>query len=418
MHQATLTALNRHIGGVLGHCNIDDGWPVFDSVDARLRALGNELVKHNSPHLVESDAFIIFYDLVVEALPKATESATKLTGALSTLLTKDAYSALESKLLKYIQSIPRSYEVLLPIPNSKLPLATVEFAPNLGLRIDHLDKNGKSRGKLLSALSQGWDPELTLGRPYLYLEARGYIRKSLDGQTARSALSALKIVLQQGLARGIFTISSRPNVVAGLSLLGSNTHYSIEKARLLCLDKHAEPRPNFYVDLPLDASRLIQKLEFSTVNKTLTAAAEKNTLKTTLVEQFRLPALLATSTTPESSRVRAASEWCFDSYASESQTLAFLQVCIGLEAIFGEDSDSEALTKTLANRCAYLLGTSVKERSSIRDKFLALYKARSKIVHGNVLSLAASERGHLEWGRIVLEYAIAKELRHLGLEKA
>ena len=201
-------------------------------------------------------------------------------------------------------------------------------------------------------------------------------------------------------------------------MLGGNTHYSVEKARLLCLDKHAEPRPNFYVDLPLDVSRLIEKLEFSTANKTLNAAAEKNSLQTTLAEQLRLPALLATSTTPESSRVRAASEWCFDSYASESQTLAFLQVCIGLEALFGEDSESEALTKTLADRCAYLLGTSVKGRSSIRDNFRALYKARSKIAHGNALSLAASERGYMEWGRNVLEYAIAKELKYLGLEKA
>lgn len=131
---------------------------------------------------------------------------------------------------------------------------------------------------------------------------------------------------------------------------------------------------------------------------------------------FRLPSLLMMSNEPEAARVKSAMEWCFDSYATENTTLSFLQTCFGLEALFGEESGSENLTKTLADRCAYLTGTNIKGRKTIRDNFKSLYEIRSKIVHGSATSLGSNETHYLSWGRNVLEVSILKEVKHLDLD--
>ena len=75
------------------------------------------------------------------------------------------------------------------------------------------------------------------------------------------------------------------------------------------------------------------------------------------------------------------------------------------------------MTKTLADRCAYLVGSDIKGRRTIRENFRALYSVRSKIVHGCVGALAADEERYLDWGKSILEYSIFKEIKHLALEK-
>ena len=54
----------------------------------------------------------------------------------------------------------------------------------------------------------------------------------------------------------------------------------------------------------------------------------------------------------------------------------------------------------------------------IKKDFEDLYKIRSKLVHGNVIELDSSQKRYLIIGRIMLEYAILKEIEHLKLGKA
>ena len=93
-----------------------------------------------------------------------------------------------------------------------------------------------------------------------------------------------------------------------------------------------------------------------------------------------------------------------------------MQLCIGLEAIFGDFTFETGLTKTLADRCAYVVSKSIKERKTIRDRFQTLYKIRSKIVHGKTLTLDRNDEGYLLWGRQILKKAIWKELEKLELD--
>jgi hypothetical protein len=57
-----------------------------------------------------------------------------------------------------------------------------------------------------------------------------------------------------------------------------------------------------------------------------------------------------------------------------------------------DTSDRVGLTKLIANRCAYALGKSSKEREEIIDFFVQFYRVRSEVVHSGRTALQADER--------------------------
>jgi hypothetical protein len=93
-----------------------------------------------------------------------------------------------------------------------------------------------------------------------------------------------------------------------------------------------------------------------------------------------------------------------------------LQVCFGLESLLGDAVGSESLTSTLADRCAYLVGSDIKGRNSIREQFKELYAIRSKLVHGTATWLDPNQRHFLRWERSIFEFAIFQEVKHLGMK--
>jgi hypothetical protein len=101
---------------------------------------------------------------------------------------------------------------------------------------------------------------------------------------------------------------------------------------------------------------------------------------------------------PDAHRIRTAVEWRFDSKEDDNQPLCFIQACIGLEALLGDDDQEEPLTARLADRCAYLLGKSHRDREGIRQHFKEMHKVRSKLVHGRsprLLGTTRSRSNHL-----------------------
>ncbi|WP_347158481.1 hypothetical protein [Pseudomonas aeruginosa] len=90
--------------------------------------------------------------------------------------------------------------------------------------------------------------------------------------------------------------------------------------------------------------------------------------------------------------------------------MKLLQVCIGLESIYGEDSSGEGLTESLSDRCAYSIGTSHASRAKIKQNFRTIYKLRSKIVHGVIQRLSEEEAKFLQTGEILLRKSLHKEM--------
>lgn len=117
----------------------------------------------------------------------------------------------------------------------------------------------------------------------------------------------------------------------------------------------------------------------------------------------------------EALRIRAAIDWLVQSEITDDETMAFIQICIGLESIFGDDDSEGGLTTILSDRCAYLIGGKIQNRRHIKESFRKIYQVRSKIVHGvrNHLSEDESHLRHLAYS--YLEQSILKEIKNLDL---
>lgn len=117
--------------------------------------------------------------------------------------------------------------------------------------------------------------------------------------------------------------------------------------------------------------------------------------------------------TREGERVKSAIDWFIQSQVNEDLTMSFLQICMGLEAIYGDDDNDGGLTNILADRCSYLIGKNIEERKIIKSNFRDVYRLRSKIVHGVKSNLSPQEMS-LRYDAInYLRRSILKEILNM-----
>jgi hypothetical protein len=102
----------------------------------------------------------------------------------------------------------------------------------------------------------------------------------------------------------------------------------------------------------------------------------------------------------EFARLRTASIWLLRSFLSDRGMDRILDACIAIEVLLGDRdaSDRVGLSKLMANRCAYALGKSAKERRDTYDFFLEFYRLRSEIVHSGRLKISDQEEQSVSKG--------------------
>lgn len=95
---------------------------------------------------------------------------------------------------------------------------------------------------------------------------------------------------------------------------------------------------------------------------------------------------------------RSAARWYLDSHFGSNGLMQVVQATIALEILLGDRNESRqtGLSSLLANRLAYLIGTSPKNRERIIERFRELYELRSSIVHAGAAVLADTELKALE----------------------
>lgn len=409
MHPNALDKVQKKVEGSLKNCQVLDSWPQFESFEVHVKSLAEEVLKHKKEWLTVSDVFFIFYDLVYEELSATRKPVYELVGNLWDLLGENTSQQLKKTLVEFYDSIPRDYDVFIPTPTIPVDIKPISLSDKLAI-VTYDNKKDVPGGYPTGLL--GVRPRLDPKLSYFRYSISGYCGRNLEGKTLRRSLSNFKIAFQQGISKGIFDITEgKPS---GLGLLA---HYQVQKANLVSIDKTGNTQRVVSTELPLDVCKFLDSI---VVNPSLKGplAELKNQDASAIFEfNFRHPAMLIENTTDEAVRVKSAIEWCFDSYATENVTMSFLQTCFGLEALFGDDAASEALTKTLADRCAYFVGSNIKGRKTIREKFKELYAIRSRLVHGSATSLGHDERNYLNWGRTILERSISKEIKYLGMDK-
>lgn len=105
---------------------------------------------------------------------------------------------------------------------------------------------------------------------------------------------------------------------------------------------------------------------------------------------------------PDARPIRTSIEWFFDAITTQNESVAFLQRCIGLEAVLGDKTTKDRITDKLSDRYAYLIGDTASARNELKAEFIEVYNKRSEIVHGRDARLKMASKS---------KYAIEKMLR-------
>lgn len=397
MHEKAMSRMMEQIIEFLHGTKITDGKIDFENLWALSDGICTTALKTKKDWATESGLKTMIYNKIYSVVGTLDTKNKVLNGHLNDLLPPEKFSYLADDIKQFIVDIPRAYQIKLPMPAPPQDLTSdIELTQTMMLVIEH---------SVISALRQPLTVTLTGNNKKLSLvvNLEGFCDFSLDSVTPRRALTAYKVIIQQGIFRGLFRLNR--NVPQSLLGLAGYGQHSIPKSSLTVIDLTAN-RASYEISFPISLCSLINKLEFVDNGQDTISSISR------LLNQA---AILVVSHKEGAERVRAAIEWLFDSMASDTDTLSFLQICFGLEALLGEGDSDQGLTKTLADRCAYLVANSVEQRRQIKERFRDLYQVRSNLVHGTSRQLNESEKVLYYWGKTTLECAIYREINNLKL---
>lgn len=416
MHPKAIQKINKITNGALQNCSILNRWPQFQSYSEHVESLSKEVLKHKNEWLIDSDIYSIFIDHVYRCLLIEYPEDSGITGDLKDLLSLKQFNELTDSISKFIESIPREYDVYLPLPSlSEIEFESLELHD--GVWIKSFNKPESIPGGYQQDLGLLSLPPIKFeqNKVYLCIREKGYCGGSVENSCTREALSGFKLLLHAGVFRVLFRLEEMKSV--DLGLMGRYDHHQIPKISLVSVDLNAREKRVINTELPLNLTRFIHKIYLSLDSIKKAKETDKEHFKSHFLNILKKSAQLTQQKTEHSSPIKSAIEWAIDSRAEENQTLSFIQNCIGLECVLGEDSGGLPITATLADRCSYLLGTDPKSRKTIRKKFKDLYEIRSKLVHGNVSRLSKDASEYHRWGQAVLDFAIAKEIKNYKIEE-
>lgn len=266
-------------------------------------------------------------------------------------------------------------------------------------------------------------PGLDIGQTYLRFHASGFADWSLDSSAVASAYSRFRQLIQLAVSVGLFQRDRSAPLHRRASLSNCEVFvYSDPEDRA---ERPSVVLPfsvsHFVTSLSLDESNLMVPAGLLGQDRPPTTPEEQRAAIARLLQDGLL-LLDADDTDQSANPIRAALEWGFEAATNQNETFAFVQACIGIEALLGEELDTEAgLTRQLADRCAFLLGRTREDRSFIRKHFSELYRTRSKLVHGKAVRLSGADEHQLINAKGLLEelvkVGLASFVREVRLRK-
>ena len=422
-HEKAREALKKHLENILSSCVIDKGIVNFDrSKDEDLYKYINEAKKHKKTWMRDIDLYGLLYKQVSDYLVEHIEKIREISGKIKDIIGEKRITDLCVKIISYLESIPRKYLVFFELPAVHgLGLKEIKLTDDISF-VERVGESDFSDIKIPTWSLLGGDYTLTLekGRLYIRIAVDGYTDGTVESSAIKKAYSKFKQVI---LLSNLSEILKEGQRDLSLGLLGSVSH------QIFVVNSRDPNIEKYLVYFPQTVSNYISKLrlnedilkppKFETLletfeNKEIPTSNDKAKI---LKKRLRYPEkLLKTSDNDENTEpIKSAIEWAFDSHANDNDTLAFIQACIGIEAVIGDDT-KDNITATLADRCAYLLGDSISARKKIRENFEKLYDIRSKVVHGRKACLDDEQRHFLDYAQIMLKRVIWKEISFIGTE--
>lgn len=404
----------------LNNLQVVDCFPALEQFQSIL-GLGNRLVEHD-PWKSHISAFDLLVILSAHVRRYGLAECGDVPTTVATHLGEKRFKQFRNDVCKYLRSLPRNFEITFDLPSmpswgeGALSLANnialVErpaISPETGLKA----KNAIAAALLKVPVEQHVPVALRIN-------ATGYGSGSVDATAVSSAISQLKQLFQ--MFRRIKPYK------AGRGLRNSRMTAEV-KCRVI---DPAYPDEVIFVRLPVQLSSFLASVSLDEnelkpravglLSGPARKAETRGEKSTALLESMSLitSVLNCPESWPDADRLRSALEWGFDSQENDNQTFAFIQACIGLEALLGDDDKDEPLTTRLADRCSYILGTSHNDRAAIRKRFKKMYGVRSKVVHGRSARLSLSDAQELNSAQTMLANVIAAEANVLweALRKA
>lgn len=413
MHENAQANIRRQTKEALEACELEKSWPKFSTSYPKIQRLGNAIAKQLGAWLDADDAIAIIYERIWKTTRLDREGAP-LDGMLVDGIGKERIGQLTNDIVDFFTSAPRTYIVKAPLPGDYSLDQEIELTETFSVVPEHRKPVEVSGLLSLAKTAISLDDPISPGkgaRAAVAFQIKGICRADWSACTTRRALGTYKLTLQQVLASGL--IRRREGPFLGLGGLGAHRYDKTNHHSMSFEDRTPHAAEPIDMVLPPEMCRFLDAHTLAS-DQSASAHSGDADLPERLARALRHAAAIADASTPEANRIRTAMEWALDSQTSTNSTISFLQMCIAFEAIFGEDqSDGDRLTKTLADRCAYLVGRSIDERDRIRKTFRKLYIARSKIIHGNAIGLERDQEYLLNWGSQILQTAIAKELLYL-----
>lgn len=335
---------------------------------------------------------------------------------------------LRANLVAYLESLPRTYYAYFPLRDLPALGGEVQLTRDISL------VDTAAAGALEMPLRQaqgGLAQAFQTYRPILEPNTR-YVRISVEG-VGNGTLTANAMTRAAALFKHFVFLSLARDVIKDEFSIRLGLPRSLPLISRCELDDDDERSS---IQLPEEFDRYIQRLSYnpdkvlyydSGAGQTLltgidrapaTPAEYTLAFKTAFGKPLRLLAIPRDD--PNSVRIKAAIEWWIDAALSQNQTIAFLQYCLGLEALLGEPSDTSArsqergITERLADRYAYLLGKTQVSRSDLRNRFREIYNQRGDLVHQRAVNLPRPTTAHIEAQRMLYKAIVQEINNYLG----
>lgn len=398
MHPDAEKSLRQKINSALLECAVDEkGNPAFPE-DSHAWAASEQAEKTKSKWISAGDAYGIILRNTYNALA-GKDIAKGKKHKLTELLGSDEIKKLEEDIVNFLKSIPRNYSLYLILGRDSFtpPLSVTKISDKISLV--NLLENDPLLDLKVSLNYETEKPVFRKGNILLRIQVSGYARDSYNDDSALSdAYSLLKQICYIGMQTEILHESQ-------------NSFWFLIKKHVECylylVDETESPNKCTAIRAPSYAEKLLECLAVNEHSFTILASGNKVIKNIGFVcdQSNELSSV---------GYLKTAAEWAFESGANPDRTNSFIQLCVALEAILGEDSKSEiGLTEQLSDRCAFYIGTDMQSRQRIRDNFRDLYKHRSKLVHGKKAKLSGDDYASYSWGKKILDYIFMKELRNI-----
>ena len=417
LHIEAKKILKRYLENILSKSKLSNGSVDFDeNTYKEIYKYIGEAKKLKGIWMRDTDLYGLIYKQTSDYLTENIKERWKTSGYLKDIIGDNGIKNLSDRIIAYLESIPRKYSIYFELPSAKgIGVKEINLTDDISL-IERVNENDFSEVNIESRIGGIYGKVLSGGKlqkekMYVRIQTQGYADDTFESSAVKKAYSKFKQFILLAKTKGLLVEGER-----GITTFGDLFGYRIEQGSPIFVVYDKEPDTEKYlITLPKIVSEYISKLH---INEDILKPDRYENDKVKILQnrlQYPIKLLKTPDTDADTEPIKTAIEWAFDSLTNDNETVAFIQACIGLEAILGDEEEEpqKSLQNKLADRCAYLLGKNFSERKKIKEKFIKLYKTRSELIHGRKAELDEERRIFLLFSQDILNRIIWKEISYI-----